>query len=392
LALAYHGRDDRALKAQFASLFAERLPADMPRTGRETPHIGFVVTEGNEGVFLRGMAGLLERLDRRQLRISIVCSAKAEVRFRAAIDTDIEFVPLGQRMLDTLEAIRSARFDLLYYWEIGTDCTNYFLPFFRLAPIQCTSWGWPVTSGIAEVDYFLSADVLEPPDADQHYTESLVRLQHLPNYYRPLDPGALPDVRSQAGISADRHLYFCGQNPRKLHPDLDLLLADILRHDSKGVIALVEASKPYLTAALQSRMSLQLADCYDRIVWLPRMAQRDYLAWMAAADCVLDTPHYSGGANSSYDALSVAAPVVTLAGAFHRGRYTAAAYALMRFDDLVAASPDAYVKLALAVAANRDFARHCRRQIADQRGCLFGNASSVSELQNWFLHAIAQVR
>jgi predicted O-linked N-acetylglucosamine transferase (SPINDLY family) len=392
LVLAYQGRDDRALKERFAALFAERLPADMPRYNRGMPHVGFVVTQGNEGVFLRGMAGLIERLDRRQMKISILCSPEAETRFRAALGADTSFLHFAQRMTETLETARSARFDLLFYWEIGTDCTNYFLPFFRLAPIQCTSWGWPVTSGIVEVDYFLSAAALEPANADDHYTESLVRLRHLPNYYPRFDPGVLQDVRGQAGIAPDRHVYFCGQNPRKLHPDFDLLLGDILRHDPQGVVALVEASKPYVTAALRSRMKTQLADCHDRINWLPRMIRRDYLAWMAAADCVLDTPHYCGGANSTYDAFAVAAPVVTPIGAFHRGRYTAAAYGLMGFEELIAASPDAYAELALSVAADRDYSRHCRQQIAERRDCLLENASSVGELQNWFLNAIARIR
>lgn len=392
LVLAYQGRDDRHLKETFAKLFAERLPAQLPQSGEGMPHLGFVVTEGNEGVFLRGMAGVLQRLDRRQLKVSIIGSRRAEDRFRAAINAPTAYVQLTERMTTNLEAIRAARFDLLYYWEIGTDCTNYYLPFFRLAPIQCTSWGWPVTSGITEVDYFLSADALEPPGADDHYTESLVRLRNLPNHYQSLLPGELPDVRQRFGIAADHHLYFCGQNPRKLHPDFDRLLADILRRDAKAVVALVESSKPFVTAALQARMRKHLAERYDRVLWLPRMTQRDYLGWMAAADCVLDTPHYCGGANSTYDAFAVAAPVVTLAGSFHRGRYTTAAYSLMGMNELVADNAEGYVNRAVQIAEDRDFAQHCRRQIADRRACLLENGDAVRELQNWFLHAIARVR
>ncbi len=392
LVLAYQGRDDRALKEQFAALFAERLPAEIPHAGRGLPHVGFVVTEGNEGVFLRGMAGLVERLDRRQLKVSIVCGRGAEERFRAALTADTSYVPLGERMSENLAIVRAARCDLLYYWEIGTDCTNYFLPFFRLAPIQCTSWGWPVTSGIAEVDYFVSAEALEPPDADRHYTESLVRLRHLPNYYPTERFPALPDVRDRMGISRQCHLYFCGQNPRKLHPDFDRLVAEILRRDANGVVALVEAAKPHVTQALRLRMNAQLGDEGGRVLWLPRMSRHDYLAWMAAADCVLDTPHYCGGANSTYDAFAVGAPVVTLTGAFHRGRYTTAAYTRMGLPDLVAATPDAYVNRALSLATDREYARHCRQQITERRSCLFDCTDAVEEFQRWLLTAIATIR
>ena len=40
---------------------------------------------------------------------------------------------------------------LIYFWEVGTDTTNYFLPFCRLAPVQCTGWGWPETSAAPAV-------------------------------------------------------------------------------------------------------------------------------------------------------------------------------------------------------------------------------------------------
>ena len=36
------------------------------------------------------------------------------------------------------------------------------------------------------LDYFLSSDLMEPPDAEQHYTEKLVRLPNLSIYYEPI--------------------------------------------------------------------------------------------------------------------------------------------------------------------------------------------------------------
>ena len=46
----------------------------------------------------------------------------------------------------------------------------------RLAPAQATSWGHPTTSGLPSIDYFLSSELMEPPNADEHYTERLIRL------------------------------------------------------------------------------------------------------------------------------------------------------------------------------------------------------------------------
>jgi len=391
LSLAYHGRDDRPLKEQFAAIFAERLPAELPRCGTGKPHVGFVVTEGNEGVFLRGMAGVLDRLDSRQLRVSVICSPRAEGKFKAAVRRDLEYVFTASRFSTTIENVRNAGCDLLYFWEIGTDCTNYFLPFFRLAPVQCTSWGWPVTSGIADVDYFLSSELLDPPGAEQHYTEKIVRLKHLPNYY-PLPRYQVDADRVRLGIGDKEHIYFCGQNPRKLHPDFDELMGRILRSDAQGVVALVQAAKPFITAALQARFERTLPDCANRIRWVPRMTQGEYLSWMAAADCVLDTPHYCGGANSTYDAFAVDAPVVTLTGAFHRGRYTTAAYRTMGIEDCIAASADGYSEIAVRLATDSDFRRSMQQKIRERRSALFDNAHAVGELERFFCEAIASTR
>src|SRR5262249_18313203 len=60
--LTYQGRDDRELKALWASLFQELPPTGKQRPGKDKPHLGFIVTRGHEGTFLRSMGGLLNRL------------------------------------------------------------------------------------------------------------------------------------------------------------------------------------------------------------------------------------------------------------------------------------------------------------------------------------------
>jgi hypothetical protein len=75
----YQGRDDLPLKQKYARLFAGAFPAHLrelrPRrpTGRQ-PHLGFVVTPGHEGVFMRCMRGILNRLSGRKFRLTLICA------------------------------------------------------------------------------------------------------------------------------------------------------------------------------------------------------------------------------------------------------------------------------------------------------------------------------
>ncbi len=235
--LAYQGRDDKPLKSLFAGLFAGRLPAPRFKRSSGRPRIVFVVTPGHEAIFLRGMAGLINQLDTRQLEITVTCGAAAKGQLAGQIrNPKVESCVLPTDMSQAHRVLGAGRFDLAYFWEVGTDALNYFLPLLRIAPIQCTSWGWPVTSGIPELDFFISSDQIEPPGAEQHYSERLVRLKHIPHVYSRPDMEGISADRTRFGFAAE-HVYLCPQNPRKFHPDFDPLIGGILRRSVRHIRA-----------------------------------------------------------------------------------------------------------------------------------------------------------
>src|SRR6202022_4382812 len=97
---------------------------------------------------------------------------------------------------------------VLLFPEIGMDKVSAQLAAMRLAPVQCTSWGHPVTSGFPTIDYFLSSDLMEPAEADAHYSERLVRLPNLSIHYEPtvVVPAAM--TRGELGLRADAVVYW----------------------------------------------------------------------------------------------------------------------------------------------------------------------------------------
>lgn len=391
--LVYQGRNDRALKEKWARLFADRLPSGEPRPGAGRPHIGFVVTQGHDFVFVRSLRGILNRLPAERFRVTIVCNRAAGARFiRDSLDNPaIGFLLVPPRLDEAADAIRAARFDLLYYWEIGTDTANYFLPFFRLAPVQCTSWGWQVTSGIPQVDHYVSSRLLEPPDAAEHYSEHLVLLDTLLTAYeRPALPERPPDP-AHYGFRADQHIYFCAQSLLKIHPDFDPLAAEILRRDPAGVLVFVGLKDPYPAELLRARLRATMPDLMARVHFLPRQPEDRFLGLLALADVVLDTRHY-GGVNTTYQALAAGAPVVTWPGAFQRGRYTAGAYRRMGLPDCVADSAAGYVETALALGTDRARRDQISRRIHAGSPVLFEDAQAAVELADWFEATVAEAR
>ncbi len=391
LYLVYQGRDDRPLKEAWAALFQPLLPevAALPPVGGK-PRVGFVVTRGHEGIFAKCMRGILNGLPARRFELAVVCGQQGgEQVLRAAIaNPDVRYLPLPVRFDRSLEAIRQARFDILYYWEVGTDSVNYFLPFFRLAPVQCTGWGWPVTSGIAGMDYYLSSQYLEPLEGDARYREQLVRFQRLPTcFYRPVPSGATM-AREHFGLSTDQHIYLCVQNLRKLHPDFDGLIDGILWRDPRGLVVLIEDTQPLVTAQLRQRLQTNLPEVIDRVRFLARLPYGEYLNLLSLADVILDTVHFGGGV-TAYEAFSVGKPVVTLPGEFSRGRLTCAAYQQMGLDDGIAVDPEDYIKRALRFATESDYQVEFGRRLREASAELFEDQRAVWEFEGFVEAALA---
>ena len=393
LLLAYQGRDDRPLKEAWAALFRKLLPEVEPLSlnGRR-PHIGFVVTQSHEGAFLKGMSGILNRLSTTRFDWTVVCSQQnGEASLRAGIHNPaIRYLALPERIDRSVELLRQGRFTILYHWEAGTDSTNYFLPFFRLAPVQCTGWGWPVTSGIPQMDYYLSSQSLETADSDAHFSERLVRFQRLPVYFhRP----ELPEIRvdrERFGIAVGQRFYLCAQNLRKIHPDFDELIAGILRRDPHGVVALVEDPHSAVTTAVRQRLQTRMPEVSERVRFLPRLTYEDYLGVLAAADVALDTLHFGGGI-TTYETLEMGTPIVTLPTTFSRGRYVYAAYRQMGLDEGIAANAEDYIEQALRFAQNPDYRAAFRQRLREASAELFEDQAAVREFEAFIESAIAEV-
>lgn len=240
------------------------------------------------------------------------------------------------------------------------------------------------TTGIPTVQYLTSCEGLETPEGDTHYSETLVRFQRLPTYYtRPPVPATLRP-RSAFGLARQQHLYLCPQNLRKLHPDFDPLLAEILRRDPHGVLLLIKDRHPHLEYLLRQRFQRSMSDVLERVRFLPRMSVADYLTLTAHADVVLDTLHFGGGANTTYDAFAAATPIITLPTPHQRGRYAYAAYRQMGIDDGIASSADDFVALALALGNDRAEQARVRARIQEASPALFEDLAAVREVSGFF--------
>ena len=368
--LAYHARNNRELFRKICRACRKHYPARTTLGRKLFSHgarlrIGFVSSFFHSHSVGRTTFGLIRDLPRERFDVHVFAIAPRNdgtaQAIRAAAD---KYVALPGDLQQVRAAIEAAELDILLFADVGMHPVTTFLSLWRLAPLQLTTWGHSVTSGVDTVDYYVSADAVEPEGAQDLYSEKLLRL---PGYFLPRYERPRPPVRRQS--RTDRHVYFCPQSLFKLHPDFDPALRGILERDAKGEIVLL-GGPPRWEQELRRRFTRTLGDAAGRIRFAPPTSHGEFLGSLAAADAIIDPFHF-GGCNTSCEALSLGVPVVTLPGFQLPGRFTMGLYREIGVEACIARSEAEFVDIAVRIATEPDHRRAICAQIAERAGQLF---------------------
>jgi predicted O-linked N-acetylglucosamine transferase (SPINDLY family) len=125
--------------------------------------------------------------------------------------------------------------------------------------------------------------------------------------------------------------------------------------------------------------------------FIPRTSRSGFLHLLTRADVILDPLHFGGG-NTSFQALGLGVPIVTLPSDHMRGRVTLGCYRQMEFFDCVAGNPDQYVDLAVKTVRDAEFRSYVRTEIRRRSGFLFDDLTAVTEIQQFFRESIQAAR
>jgi len=387
--LAYQGYGDRELQQRIASLFSAPRLTIAARSARPDGRIriGFISRYLCNHTIGRLNRGLIASLSRREFEVIVLSIGPGDDAMTRLIRASADaHVRVPETLPEARRVVAELGLDVLFFTDVGMEPTTYTLALSRLAPLQCATWGHPITTGMPTVDYFISSELLETgPEARDNYTERLAQLKNLAVYYhRPPEPTA---KREDFAAPQDKHWYACPQTLYKLHPEFDELIARILRGDPQGVLVLVEGRHRHWGELLRQRWVSVMPDVADRIIFLKGMSQPEFVGLCAVSDVLLDPMHFGGG-NTSFEALGVGTPIVTLPSSLLRGRITLALYRKMGVMDCVAGNEREYVQRALQLGTNPDYRREISERIRSASGVLFENADGVRDLEAFLAAAV----
>ena len=298
----------------------------------------------------------------------------------------------GPRSLDEWrQLILEDRLDVLIYPEVGMDRIASQLAAQRLAPVQCCSWGHPVTSGFSTIDYFLSSDLMEPAGGQEHYTESLVRLPNLSVYCERPSPPSTAARRGDYNIRANAVAFWCCQSLPKYAPIYDDVFPRIATQLPNCQFAFIEfPDSPHLSEIFLKRLEVAFSnygmEASNHCVMLPRLSPDEFRAAMGLFDVMLDSIGWSG-CNSTFDALAHDLPIVTIAGEFMRGRHTSAIFNMMNMGDVVAVDVPRYVASAIMLGQSKSARSDFSARMALNKHLVYEDKACVLGLEKFLLNA-----
>jgi protein O-GlcNAc transferase len=299
-------------------------------------------------------------------------------------------IPTG--LEDAARQILQDQLDILVYLEIGLSPLILQLACLRLAPVQCSTWAHPVTSGLPSINYFLSSDLMEPEDAQEHYSETLIRLPHLGTCFEKLNLPPQKRRREEFGLRQDAVVYLTCQYLGKYLPQYDYLFAAIAKRVPNAQFVFLALPNVGIAEQLRQRLinvfSAYELNAQEHCLLLPRLDYEPYLDLNRCADIMLDSYGWSGGI-TSLEAVAAGLPVITCPGKLMRGRHTYAILKRMGLDLLIAPELKSYEDLAVKLGSDPEFRHHMAEEIQQRRDLLFEDRECVTALARFFRQIVS---
>lgn len=273
----------------------------------------------------------------------------ATPRLIARADRARNILGIGDEQVEAL--IRADGIDILVDLAGHTANTRVRLFAREPAPVQVAYLGYPNTTGLAAMNYRITDVHADPPGVgDPWYSETLVRLPETFLCYRP--PESAPEIAPP--VAQKSHITFGSFNLlSKVTPDVIRVWSRLLSAvpGSRLLLKAMGLGDPFTQRHVVGEFEKN-GIVRERLTLLAK--DPDFAAHMARygeVDIGLDPFPYNG-TTTTFDALWMGVPVVTLAGTRHSSRVGVSILTDLGLAELIAENEEDYIARAVALAAD----------------------------------------
>ena len=282
-----------------------------------------------------------------------------------------------------INKISSDNIDALIYLDIGMEPKIQILASLRLASVQCLGIGHPVTSGMTNIDFALSSELMETENAQKYYKEKLIKLPNTSQCYPE------PEIKLKNKERPTRQIIFLNlQSLFKLLPEDDDIYLNIAKKIPDCQFWFIENINKIVTEIFRERIFKLFENSKispdNFFVFHKQMNQEEFFNLINQSDVILDSLNWSGN-NSSHEAISLKKPIVTLPGPYMRGRHTYSILKILDIEETIAKTKKEYVDIAFRLAKDINFRNLICQKIEKNKNKLFNDKKPIKYLENFLM-------
>lgn len=401
--LSYQGKNDLALQRQYGQFVHEVMKAHYPEwtqlrslqtlASNQKIRVGYL--SSNLSFHTIGKLAVGWMTHHNPDLVEVYCyhlGAKLDSMTEQFYKHSHQFRHIPEGFETVCEQILADELDILVFLDIGLDIKVTKIAGLRLAPIQCQTWLHPITSGIPTIDYFLSSDLMEPANGQDHYAETLICLPNLGIAY-PKPP--LPKKAKSRGdfqLPDDKVIYLSCQSAYKYLPQHDDIFPRIaLQVPNAHFVFLGSPVSNSLDQKFQQRLQKEFSkfnlEIKQYCTFLPRLFQDDYFSLNLVSDIFLDTLGWSGG-NTTLEAIAYNLPVVTCPGEFMRGRHSYSILKRLGITQTIAQTKAEYINIAVKLGLDESWRYQLREKISQHHSDFYSDREAVQGLENFYTQIV----
>jgi len=263
---------------------------------------------------------------------------------------------------DIIELIRSKKVSILF------DLTGYFsdnkISIFknRSAPIQVSWCGYTNTTGLNEMDYIIADPHVIKPEEEKFYTEKILRLPSIWNSHSGLK---IERKLNQTPMKKNNYITFCSFNNFSKISELNIKTWSKALRKIKNSKLLLKPSGKINYQKLYKMFENEKV--INQITFLKNEKNfENHINQYNKADIALDTFPYNG-ATTSFEAIWMGVPVLTIKGSNFVGRYGESINTNLGLKNLIVENEDEYINTMI------DFSND-QKKVENMRDLVFKNA------------------
>lgn len=252
--------------------------------------------------------------------------------------------------------------DMMIFPDAGFDVLSVILANMRLAPVQISMTGFPISLFNGEIDYFISGEAVEKIESlDKNYSEKVVLLPGFGAIHTrpPFEPAP---QKSENLIVAGSWI-----GP-KTHHYLTDALSTIFKNTTKKCVFRIfpgiswfynnKAYLPYVEK-MQEQFENNL-----RLEVVEGAEPPDYIRLLSEANCALDSYPW-GGSNTVSDCIHTNTPVIVWEGDRWYNRIGPAMLRSLGLYDLIATSSNDYIDKSIRIIEDNSFRDEMHHRLID---------------------------